>query len=400
MKPKTRRKIALLVESSRSYGRGLLRGIAKYSHTVGTWAIRHQEMSADSTPPDWLDSWKPDGILARVQTPEMAKKLSEFRCPIVELRCLFKLPGVQRVDTNDQMVARLAFSHLWEKGFRRFAFCGFENANYSQNRLRYFKQFVEQSGNKLNIYQSPGGDRDRTFFVEQSGMLDEPQVVQWLKSLVPPTGLFVCNDIRGQQVLLACQKSGVSVPEDLGVVGVDNDDVVGPLCDPPLSSIVPNTHQVGYMAAEHLDELIEQGKKKSTLNLPLKLIPPLGVVERDSTRIIAVEDRIVAKACQFIRQNVTSGINVGHVAENLELSRRQLERRFKSSLGTTPLQEITRQRVDRVKRLLTETDLSLEILAAHCGFLHVETMQTVFKREIGISPGAFRNQQRTSQNQS
>ena len=382
---RTRRKVALLVETSRSYGRALLRGIAGYARTRSNWALMHQEMTIDVLLPEWMKESSIDGVIARVDTPIIGP-LRQLGVPCVDVRCSRSFAGIPQVETDDRRVSQLAFEHLWECGFRRFAFCGFRHAHYSDTRHRYFRQLVTESGCPLSLYETPGKRDAPTTSVEESGMADELALSAWLNSLEPPTGLFVCNDIRGQQVLNACSGLGLAVPDDVGVIGVDDDDAICPLSDPPLSSVRPDAERVGYRAAEILDAMIN-GKPAPT---SVEFVPPTTVVQRMSTQVIAVEDREVARVSRFIREHACDGIDGHDVAEFTTLSRRQLERRFRNQMHCTLRQAITAVQIDRVKQLLRESDMTLEQIAPLVGYSHKERLGAVFRRECGETPGGYR----------
>lgn len=386
MSIRIRPRVALLVESSRSYGRELLKGIALFARTRTNWSLQHQEMSIDDMPPDWLESSGISGVIARVDQHSV-QRLRGLQVPVVDVRCRRKFEGMPRVDTDDRAVAKLAFDHLLERGFEKFAYCGFQLTHYSAARLKYFRELIDQVGYPLSVYESPGGGGLQTSGAERSGLIDDEGVSIWLKTLQPPTGLFVCNDIRGQQVLNVCRTLGIDVPDSIGVVGVDDDDAICPLCDPPLSSIRPDAHGVGYRAAEILHDMMQGVPATSHL----ELVPPQTVVSRLSSHVHASDDREVALACRYIREHACDGINVGDVSEFVSISRRQLERRFRAELNCTPHQEITAVQVRRVKQLLQETPMSLEQITPLAGYIHKEQLCAVFKRETGETPGGYRS---------
>ncbi|MCG8649696.1 MAG: DNA-binding transcriptional regulator [Pirellulales bacterium] len=392
MTQRRRCKVALLVESSRYYGRVLLRGIGLYARTHTNWAILHQELASDAMTPAWLESASVDGVLARVETQEMRRRLTALGVPVVDLRCRYQMPGVPQVETDEQQVSRLAFEHLHQRGFRRFAFCGFQTANYSQRRLECFRQLVRQAGCEISVYQSPGRASDPTNEMELAGLMDINGVSRWLATLTPPTGVFACNDIRGQQVLSAWRAAEISVPDDVGVIGVDDDDAICPLCDPPLSSVRPDAERVGYRAAQILHEMLRGVRSHA----PIEYIPPASVAPRLSTQVDAVDDREVARACQFIREHACEGISAAQVADYVSISRRQLERRFRKELERTLHSEITRAQVARVKQLLVETVMTLEQITPLAGYSYKERLCAVFKREVGMTPGEYRREHSTT----
>jgi LacI family transcriptional regulator len=258
---------------------------------------------------------------------------------------------------------------------------------YSDARSQIFERIIRQAGFPCFVYQPPRASRrllrpER----EQQGWLYEEDVAHWLQTLPRPVGLMACNDTRGQQVLNACREVGIAVPDAVAVVGVDNDELVCELCDPPLSSVVPNTRQIGYEAAALLDRLL-RGEKPPR---QLVWIPPLGIVTRRSTDILAIEDRDIAAAVRFIRDNACNGITVAEVVRRLPLSHATLERQFHRYIGRTPKAEIIRVQLERVKQLLAETNLSLKEIASQTGFTHTEYLSALFKSKTGQTPGQCR----------
>lgn len=349
-------------------------------------------MTIDIQIPDWMDQSSIDGVIARLDS-RTVDAIRDLDVPCVDVRCSRKFDGIPQVETDDGQVAELAFEHLRDRGFQKLAFCGFRNAHFSDARLEAFSILAQKNGCELSVYETTGDPTASTITgLEQSGNRDIRGLSTWLKSLPHPTGLFVCNDIRGQQVLNACRKLGIAVPDDIAVIGCDDDDTICPLSDPPLSSVRPNARQVGYRAAEILESMLAGHAPEHSI----EYIRPLSVVERISTQVVAVDDREIARVCRFIRQHACDGINVHDVAAFSRLSRRQLERRFRKELGRTPHEEIIAIQMDRAKRLLRETDLTLEQLAPLIGYRHKEQLGTIFRRECGETPGEYRSRNRSN----
>ncbi len=387
-----RPRIALLIESSRAYGRGVLRGISAYSRTHGPWSIFHEERSIDDAAPDWLENWEGDGIIARIESRRLLKRLRATGAPIIDVRGRFDLDDIPLVETNDRKVTRLAVDHLLERGFRRLAYCGVEGANYSERRLSYYREYAKGHNIEPLVFQpaqTPPASAD-TVARERWGMLHEEAVVQWIDQLPKPIGVMACNDIRGRQVLNACRTHGVAVPDDVAVIGVDNDETVCELADPPMSSVEPNTERIGQVAAELLDRMMQgqtPDKHKAFIN-------PVGVVTRRSTDVLAIDDREIAQAVRYIRDHACDGISVEDVLDHVPLSRTTLDRRFNAAFGRTPKAEIVRVRVERVKQLLRETDYTLIRIADLAGFSHAEYLNVAFKQKVGVTPGKYRAQVR------
>lgn len=382
-----RPRVAMLIESSRSYGRALLRGIGHFARTQGNWSILHEEMTIADQLPEWFRHSELSGVIARVDSHTVAP-LRQLNVPIVDVLGRRNFEAIPRVDTDNHAVASAAFEHLWERGFRRFAFCGFQSAHYSEARAQAFTKLVHASGCPCSVYESPADSSQTVAAIERAGLRDEAGLSSWLESFTPPVGLFACNDIRGQHVLRACASLDRSVPDDVGVIGVDNDHAICKLTDPPMSSILTNAEQVGFRAAEILQQMLAGRHHAETM----EYVAPIGIIQRFSTQVTATEDREIARICQYIREHACDGICVSDAAAFSSLSRRQIERRFRDKLCRTVRQEITSVQLDKAKCLLRETTMPLDEIAPLAGYMHRERLSQVFKRETGQTPGAYRRE--------
>ena len=392
MKPTKRPQVALLIESSRAYGRRILSGIARYVREHQPWAISLQERSLGDTCPSWFKDWKGDGVIARVENRQIASVIRRLGVPAVDVRYLLRNLNLPSVRPNDTSAARMAFDHLRQRGFRHFAFCGFNGADYSDIRRDTFADCANTAGFTCHVYSARQDiHRKSTREYEARGLKDGHAVARWLKKLPKPVGLMACNDIRGQQVLNACRAAGIVVPNDIAVVGVDDDEVLCELSDPPLSSVSLDTERIGYEAAALLDQMIA-GRKPVSPNI---FVEPVGVITRRSTDVLAIDDRQIADLLRLIHERANEGIDVGDLLKNTPLSRSTLERRFLRLLGHTPKEEILRIRIARAKQLLAETDLPLAVIAEKVGFEHAEYFNVIFKKKTRLTPGVFRTHAHT-----
>ncbi len=385
--PPRRRRVALLVESSRAYGRGILSGVAKFVRQHDPWSVFFQDLNLCYVTPDWLKNWKGEGMIVRLENDDIVSVIRRLKVPAVFLRHVHdkRIPSIL---TDNVATSRLCFEHLKERGFRQFAFCGFNGADYSDERKAGFVEAVTQAGMRCHVYTDAQAPlKSDTAQYEGLGLKDGGRVASWIKRLPRPAGVMACNDMRGQQVLDACRAIGVAVPEEIAVIGVDNDEVICDLSDPPLSSVVPDTERIGYEAAVLLAEMME-GRKPPP---PEILIGPSGVIARRSTEVLAVEDRQIAAVARFIREHACEGIDVSDVLRAIPMSRSSLDRRFIKMLGRSPKDEILRVRLNRVKQLLAETDFPLSLIAEKTGFEHIEYLSRIFKKKIGMTPSAFRS---------
>jgi LacI family transcriptional regulator len=374
-------KVALLIETSNAYARGLLQGVVAWQREHRPWSLFLAEHTRGDKPPAWLADWDGDGIIARIENAGIARALRRVRLPMVDVSAARLLPALPWFETDDAAVAQAVFEHPRERGFRNFAFCGDPRFNWSNWRQEHFQRAVQAEGGTCFAYEpaSVATDRDAA-----------DDLARWLRSLPKPVGVMACYDLRGVQVLDACRRLGVPVPDEVAVVAVDNDELLCELAHPPLSSVIPNTRRTGYEAAALLDRLMNGGRARGETHL----IPPLGVATRQSTDVLAIEDPHVSRAVRYIREHACDGINVRDVLRAVPQSRRLLEARFKKLLGRTPHEEILRVQLRRVKQLLTETDLPLETIAERTGFAHPEYLSVVFRREVGQPPSRYRAQGR------
>jgi LacI family transcriptional regulator len=355
--------IALLIESSNAYARGLLRGVSSYVREHEPWTVFLPEYERGHEPPGWFRRWKGDGIIARIENERIARAVKSLRIPVVDVSAAREVPEVPWVETDDAAIAKIAFDHLRERGFSRLAYCGDPQFNWSKWRCEQFLAAAGKEQIECHVYQTPQANGSALPWSREMQHLGK-----WLRELPKPIGIMACYDIKARQVLDACRSEGIAVPEQIAVIGVDDDELMCDLCQPRLSSIIPDSHRAGYVAAQLLNEMIAGSKLEPSAHL----IPPLGVKIRQSSDIFAIEDKTVALALQFIRRHASEGITVADVAQAVSMSRKALDSRFLQVLETT---------------------LPLHAVADRAGFSYVEYLSVAFKRVVGVPPGEFRRSQ-------
>ena len=376
-----RRSVALLVETSNAYSRGLLEGVIDYMRQHEAWSISVPEQERGAPPPKWLSRWPGDGMIARIETEQIARAVKRKKLPVIDVSAARHVPRIPWVETDDLAVAQLAAEHLLERGFQNLAFCGDAGFNWSVWRKQHFARIAREAGAKCHVHESKS-----RWDSSYSWNREKRRLATWLERLPRPVGIMACYDIKAQQVLDVCRELEIAVPEEAAVIGVDNDRLLCDLADPPLSSVICDTHRTGYEAASLLDRMMSG----ESVPPEAHLIKPLGIATRQSTDIVAIDDPHVAVAARFIRQQACAGIDVGDVLQHTPYTRRILDRRFLKNLGLTPHEQITRLRIDRVKRLLVETDLPLAVIASRAGFEHDEYMTVAFKKQVGLPPSHYR----------
>jgi LacI family transcriptional regulator len=279
----------------------------------------------------------------------------------------------------------MASKHLLEKGLKNFAFCGFDDYEWSKERGLYFNKFIAEAGHKTHIYLLPKKMKKNDWENEQQ------HVSEWVKALPKPVGIFTCNDDRGQHILEVCKMVNLKVPEDVAVIGVDNDPMVCDIGDPPLTSIALNAESAGYEAAKLMDDLIN-GKKVSEKQI---LVSPSHVVQRQSTDILAADDPEVGAAISYIKNNAKNKIFVKDVVKVTNMSRRTLEKKFRKTIHRSIYDEIRQVRVEWISKLLMETDLPISQITSLFNFTDVEHISRYFKKEKGVGLREFRKLHQT-----
>jgi len=375
-------KVVLLLESSRASGRALLTGVADYAHYHGPWSFYWEPGGLEGGRAA-LESLEADGIIMR-DGDRMDEVLALGIPAVVVGHKRKEVGGVINVITDSAHIGQLGADHLSQCGFRNFAYVGFTNfshetAQWSQVREDHFVRRVREIGGEthtLHIQTATGKNWAR----------DRKALANWLKSLPKPVGLMACNDDCGVQVMEACKEAELTVPDLIGVVGVDNDEVVCGLSNPAMSSVAINFERAGFEAAEALDQLM-QGIKRA----PTKItVPATHIVARRSTDVVAVADPALARALRFIRDHSQRAIGVNDVAKAAGFSRRALERRFRSEIGISILEQIRKARTEQICKMLVETSLPVGQIAESLGFEDVQHFARYFRSAREVSPLAYR----------
>jgi LacI family transcriptional regulator len=382
-KPQRIPRIILLVESSRESGRALLRGIANYAHHHGPWSFYWEPGGLEKAWPA-LRQMEANGIILR-DVKQVDEALASGLPAVVIGHRQSEIPGLVNVVTDSEAIGRMGAEHLLQCGFKQFAFCGyaenaFERTVWSQVRGKFFNARIRRAGfARPPEYLLSNSDEDWP--------KERKSLARWLESLPKPVGLMACNDDCGQQVMEACKLAGITVPDEIGVIGADNDEVICGLTDPPLSSVVINFERAGYDAARALHRLM-----RGASNVPHRITAAAPhIVTRRSTDFVATGDPHLTRALQFVRDRARNGVSVNEVARAAGLSRRALEKRFRSLMGRSILEEIRRVRTDHIARLLLETDLPVAGIAEMLGFADAHHVARYFRAAKQTSPLRYRS---------
>lgn len=373
--------IAIAFALSEPHQVRVLRGVHAFAEKQGNWAFTFSPEQFGGSIAG-LRRWSGDGVLATITTPREAQVAREIGIPVLNLSGVLREAGLPRVMVDQEAMGRLAAEHLRHCGFRHFGYFGPRRIWSGVQRKQGFIGRIRTWGESCSILEtpsSPGSHRPAREWLES---LD-----RWLSEQPLPVGILASIDLRGAMIIDACARLGLRVPDDVGVVGIDNNEVICELCRVPLSSVSRSDFEVGYRAASLLHRMIT-GKSHPTSDV---LIPPDGIVQRRSTKIVAVDHPEIAAAVRYLQEHVREPFGIERLVQVVGRSRRWLTEHFRASLGCTPYEYICRVRVQEAQRLLeTEPTLRLHEVAERCGFSETRNLRHVFERLTGTSPARHR----------
>lgn len=374
------RRIALLIGQDIAFCRRVLQGVHDYAITRG-WMFH--DVPADRRVLGPMRRWKPDGIICSLFDEEVACCLARCRVPVVNTSSMVAGWKGPLVDVDHLEVGRLAAEHLLDRGFRHFGFLGSPTAGCSTGRATGFARRLAQAGFTPSICHA---EYRPVPLLDVSWQGLDRSVRNWLLHLPKPVGVLASHDKPARDLAETCHQLGIRVPDEVAVLGVDDDEFECQLCHPPLSSVRNPGVQIGYEAARLLDRLVS-GESPAQLRIS---IPPTHVVARQSTETTAVDDPDVAAALTWIRDHLSESIAVDEVVDAIGTCRRTLERRFRATVGDSILEKIRLLRIEKAKRLLAETDMKLSVIAQQCGLTSAARLTVVFRQVTGIQPSVFR----------
>ncbi|MCC7407296.1 MAG: DNA-binding transcriptional regulator [Phycisphaeraceae bacterium] len=361
--------VLVSLDISVAYGRGILRGVTRFVRDHPSWVVQ--------LVPVWdsrnLLAADANAILIQAVNPEVGRVLTEagrVAVNVADNRPDHPLPSV---GSDNVEIGRRVAEHLLDLGLRHFAFVGQREQWYASQRCKGFVERVREAGFEAAEFQS-----------QETSPIEDLQ--QWLAGLPRPFGVLAQNDIAGRDTIAAALDAGLRVPQDMAIVGVDNDEMVCDLCRVPISSLAISSERIGFEAAMLLDRMIA-GKA----DIPHStLVWPKSVAVRRSSEMLAVDDPVVVKALEHIRKHACGTLEVEDLLTLLDLSRRRLEQRFAASLGISPAAAITRAKLDRLRRKLENTDDPMSRVAEDCGFPDAAAMSKFFRREMDMTPSEYR----------
>ena len=382
------KKIGILVERQRGYGRKLCEGIVRFARERNDWSLKFIEFSELRQD---IRRNMYDGFIARAMNDGITKTLSSIGKPVVDVFFEKSVPGFAAVDQNALVVGQMAARHFIEHHFTNFAFCGYNGRSYSDGRRNGFVRSLELNHFRCSLYSTPRialkDFEDSVVMHEHFGMpSDARQLLKWLRGLPKPVAIFCAHDMRAYQVSEICRANGIHVPEDVAILGVDDDELVCQFTDPPISSIDQNPVGIGYAAAESLQKMFD---KPGVVPPPVR-VKPLKLIERGSTRIYPLSPPWLSDALVFIRANITKNITAADVYTHVGKSHTLVDKAFRQKLGTSVQKEISKTRLTEAKRLVQTTSMPLKSIAKASGFSSLQYFSSSFTAAFGSSPSSFR----------
>jgi LacI family transcriptional regulator len=368
--------IVIVIDKGAAFGRQVLAGIGQYAQQHWCWNLTVVDLRA----------WTPEQILgeaaiAQVNGPALRQALKSCRA-VVNVGDALRCEEFPLVRSDHREIGALGAEHFLERGFRHLAFFGWQERWYAcERRDGFVAAAAKRNVQPLELMLQPD---------HQDPDAKWRQAERWLEALPRPCGLMACDDPCAHTVCARARKLKRRCPEEIAVLGVDNDKLVCDLEPVPLSSVALAGQRVGYEAASLLQRLLD-GQRPPAQDV---VIPPVGVVTRRSTDISPVTDELVARAMEYIRLHAADPANTQELLAHLGVTRRQLEQRFCSVMQRTPAAELRHFRIESAKQMLANTDVCTARVATTCGFGDGARLAKIFRREVGMTPIEYRRRTR------
>jgi LacI family transcriptional regulator len=380
-------KIILLIDFAEEYSKALLKGIAKYSRENGPWVFCRMPLFQRETIGiegilGWAKEWGADGIIGQFYNEPDLEKFVASGIPVIAQDFKERFKEIPNITGAHKEAGVMGADYFIKKGFKNFAFYGFKDIVWSRERAEGFEERVARFGHKVHYFEQIMTRSTEIWYYKPSALS------QWLKSLPKPIALMACDDNQGQHITEACRHSKIRIPEEVAVLGVDNDEMVCEFSDPPLSSIGQDAEKGGYDAAKLLHQMILD----SNFEFYDIVVRPTQIITRHSTDIYATNDAYIAASLKYIHQNIDKNLQVNDVVKQVPLSRRALEKRFLDITGYPIYKYIFNLRIEKLSQKLLETDLTVFEIALEMGLSDSKNIARQFKQIKGCTPIEYRNQ--------
>lgn len=376
-------KILVLTDFSSGYSRRLLKGVIRYSREVGPWSFQRMPlyfrmMYGDKGVVDYAEKWNADAIIAQLRNVDI-ELLNSLNVPIIVQNYAERNKAVSNLTGDYYKTGAMAAGFFISKGFHNFAFYGYKNAIWSRERGLGFKDEIESKGFTCHSLENKNPDN-------REWVYNHENIGKWLLSLPKPVALFACDDYYALQISETCNVYNLNIPDEIALLGVDNDELLCNISNPPLSSIVLDVENGGYQAGKLLHKLINK-EIEEAFNI---VVEPLYIEHRTSTEKYAVSDKHIQKVLEYINTNYTNQVSVDDLVKQVPLSRRVLEKKFKKVTGNSLYQCIQDHKIDHFIRLLLNSDCNLSEAALQAGFENYKNVSRVFQKYYSMSPVEYR----------
>ena len=365
-----------------------LRGIKDFSDRIGGWNLVTSPPALRSAGEEnlhlsALKSWRGEGVIACLTTRHEERFAQRLPFPVVNLSG-WQPPqpgGLPRVNADHEQMGRLAAEHFMSIGLRHFAYYGMQGPWYSRQREAGFQTRLEDAGKSCWIYNQKRDDAETKSWLQRHAPLQ-----QWLKKLPKPVGVFAVQDYRARVIVEFCERLHLKIPDDVAILGVDNDLMTCDFCVPSMSSISRNPFACGVAAGQLLDDLMQGRRRVQTA----VMIPPIGVIQRRSTDRLYDDDPLIRRVSDYLASHLAEGGTITTIAQALKVSRRLLELRFRERLGLSPHAYLQQRRVTQAKILLLNRRHDfVHVLAEQCGFKSVRGFRDTFRTLTGSTPADY-----------
>jgi LacI family transcriptional regulator len=383
--PKAIHKILILTDFAESYAKTLLKGIARYSREHGPWLfcrmpLFYRETIGIDGLLAWAKEWGANAVIGQLYNDADVVKIVEAGIPVIAQDFKERFSDIPNITGAYRETGEMGASYFLKKGYTNFAFYGFSDIVWSRERAEGFEKKINESGHEVHYFEHRKARSEELWYYKPSSLN------QWLKSLPKPVALMACDDNQGQHITEACRHSGIRIPEEVAVLGVDNDELLCDLSDPPLSSIALDVEKGGYDSAALLDRLIREGMDR----FEDIVVKPTQVITRQSTDIYATEDDYIASSLKYIHRNIDKNLQVEDVVKQVPLSRRSLEKRFQHVTGYPIYKYIYNLRIEKFTQKLLETDLTVFEIALDLGLNDSKNIARQFRQVKGCNPIEYR----------
>ncbi|CAG4988975.1 Xylose operon regulatory protein [Dyadobacter sp. CECT 9275] len=379
-------KIILLLDFAEEYSKSLMKGINAYSKEHGPWVfcrmpLFHRETVGIGGILKWALEWGADGIIGQLYNDKEIQTIVEAGIPLIAQDFKERFAEIPNITGAYHVTGQLAADYFLKKGFLNFAFYGFRDIVWSRERAEGYEARLKKSGHKVHYFEHKKARSSELWYYKPSSLS------RWLKSLPKPIALMSCDDNQGQHITEACRQLGIRIPEEVAVLGVDNDEMICDLSDPPLSSISLDAEKGGYESARLMDHMIRNGTK----HFYDIVVEPVQIITRHSTDIYATHDDHIASSLKYIHQNIDKNLHVDEVVKQVPLSRRALEKRFFEITGYPVYKYIFNLRIEKFTQKLLDTDMSVFEIALDMGLADSKNIARQFRQVKGCSPSVYRN---------